>query len=179
MLTIVTDSVEYYNDETAGFVYVKAQRLTLEHSLVSISKWEATWNKPFLGKDPKTDEEVIDYIKCMTITQNVKPIIYRNLSKDNNKAISDYLEAPMTATILPKDNSGTSREVVTSELVYYWMIALNIPMECQKWHFNRLLTLINVCDIKSKPPNKRNARDIAARNRKLNAERRAKFKTKG
>lgn len=180
MLIITIPAMEMYNEQTQEFFSLKEQTLQLEHSLVSLSKWESKWCKPFLSKDNKTVEETLDYIKCMTITQNVDPSVYNRLSKSNIKAINDYIEAPMTATTFYNDNTkGHGRETITSELIYYWMIALNIPMECQKWHLNRLLTLVRVCNVKNAPPKKMGKGDIMRRNAALNAARRKQLNTKG
>lgn len=180
MLQITIPEIEMWDESKEEFVYTKAQTLQLEHSLVSLSKWESKWNKVFLTKQDKTQEELLDYIKCMTITQNVKPEVYNYLTRDNINEINRYIEAPMTATYFSKDNSkGTSHEVVTSELIYYWMIALNIPFKCEKWHLNRLLTLIRVCNIKNQPPKRRSKRDIMSRNAALNAKRRKQMNSKG
>lgn len=181
MLTIIIPENELFNEKTQEFVKMKEQVLQLEHSLVSISKWESKWNKPFLSKDiDKTFEETIDYIKCMTITQNVRPYVYLNLTKENIECIHKYIEAPMTATTFYGHVQNSNlKETITSELIYYWMISLNIPMECQKWHINRLLTLIRVCNIKNTPPKKMSKRDIISRNAALNEARKKKLNTKG
>lgn len=173
-------SPEGWDEKTEQFVSGKAQTLQLEHSLVSLSKWESKWEKPFLSRATKTREEVLDYIKFMTINKNIDPEVYEHLSQDNIREINEYIEAPMTATTFPKDKKqGANREIITSELIYYWMIALQIPFECQKWHLNRLLTLIRVCNIKNSPPKKMSKRDIASRNAQLNAARRKQLNTKG
>ena len=179
MLQITIPGTEMFNEETNEFFTTKDTVLQLEHSLVSLSKWEAKWKIPFLGKDSKTIEQTIDYIKCMTITQNVNPIVYLNLTDSNIKAINDYIDEPMTATTFSNGNTPPNREIVTSELIYYWMIALNIPMECQKWHLNRLLTLIRVCNVKNTPPKKMSRQEIINRNAALNAARRKKLNSKG
>lgn len=181
MLYITVPSVELWDEVKEEFVKTKEQTLQLEHSLVSISKWEAKWCKVFLSKKEKTYEETIDYIKCMTITQNVSPDTYKYLSKDNIEQINKYISAPMTATWFSEDKSGSrsSSEQVTSELIYYWMIAFNIPFECQKWHLNRLLTLIRVCNIKNKPAKKMSRSDVMNRNAALNAARRKQLNTNG
>ena len=180
MLTITIPSVEMFNEKTQEFFSTKEQTLQLEHSLVSLSKWESKWNKAFLTKTDKTKEETIDYIKCMTITQNVDPNVYSCLTPSNIEEILKYIEAPMTATTFSNFNQKeVNREVVTSELIYYWMISLNIPMECQKWHLNRLLTLIRVCNIKNTPPKKMSKKDIMSRNAALNAARRKQFGSTG
>lgn len=180
MLQIVVPAVEMWDESKQEFIRSEDTKLQLEHSLISISKWEAKWCKSFLSTQEKTSEEITDYIKCMTLTQNVDPVVYDCLTPENVKQITDYIEAPMTATCFLSDQAGkSSREKVTSELIYYWMIALNIPPEYQKWHLNRLLTLIRVCNIKNAPPKKMNRRDIASRNAKLNAARRQQLNTKG
>jgi hypothetical protein len=180
MLQITIPAVEFWDEQKQEFVYGKEQTLCLEHSLVSLSKWESKWNKAFLGRQEKTFEETMDYIKCMTITQNVNPEVYSRLTHDNYREINEYIEAPMTATYINESkNQASSRETVTSELIYYWMIALNIPFECQKWHLNRLLALIKVCNIKNQPPKKMSKRDLASRNAALNAARRKQYNTRG
>lgn len=181
MLRITIPAAELFDESTESFIYKKEQTLVLEHSLVSLSKWESKWNKTFLTKEDKTTEEVIDYVRCMTVTQNVDPEVYFRLSSQNVDDINAYIDAPMTATVINRQNrkGGFNREKVTSELIYYWMIALNIPFECQKWHLNRLLTLIEVCEIKSQPPKKMSKREIAARNSALNEARKQKLKTHG
>lgn len=174
-------SNEGWDEENEVFVEPKKQALQLEHSLISLSKWESKWCKPFLSKGVKTDEEILDYIKFMTISSNVNPEVYNHLTLDNVRAINAYIDAPMTATTFSDDKtSKPNREIVTSELIYYWMIALQIPFEpCQKWHLNRLLTLIKVCNVKNSPPKKRSKKDIMSQNAALNAARRKQLNTKG
>lgn len=180
MLRITIPSTEFWDEAKQEFVYTKAQTLQLEHSLVSLSKWESRWNKPFLTKQEKTLEETIDYVKCMTLTQNVKPEVYNYLTNSNINEVNRYIALPMTATqFFEEKKSPGSKEQITAELVYYWMIVLNIPFECQKWHLNKLLTLIRVCDIKSRPPKKHSRREIMKRNAALNAARKKKWNTKG
>ena len=180
MLRITVPAVELWDENKQEFISTKEQTLQLEHSLVSLSKWESKWCKAFLAKNNKSNEEVLDYIKCMTLTQNVSPEVYDYLSQENISEINRYIDAPMTATYFSDDQAAKgSREIVTSELIYYWMIALNIPFECQKWHLNRLLTLIKVCNIKNAPPKKRSKRDIMSRNAALNAARRKQYNSRG
>lgn len=180
MLQITIPARELWDETLNEFVYRKEQTLQLEHSLVSLSKWESKWCKAFLSKKDKTYEETIDYIKCMTLTQNVSPDTYKYLTEDNFAQIEKYITSPMTATVFSEDGLGkNSSQVVTSEIIYYWMIALNIPQEYQKWHLNRLLTLIRVCNIKNQPPKKRSKRDIMSRNAALNAKRRKQLNSKG
>ena len=184
MLTLVIPAIELFNDETNEFTISKEQTLQLEHSLVSLSKWESKWEKPFLTKEPKSREQDLDYIRFMTLTQNVDPSVYVNINRfwvydDHIQQISEYIELPMTATILPNSGKTVNRETVTAELIYYWMITMGIPMECQKWHLNRLLTLINVCSIKNQPEKTRSHREILENNARLNNARRAAMNTKG
>ena len=180
MLPIEIAKKELWDNEREEFLYIEATTLRLEHSLVSIREWESKWHKPFLSDQEKTYEETLDYIKCMTITQNVDPNVYNYLSKSIIDKITEYIEAPMTATHFMDDKNGKrSSETTTSELIYYWMIALNIPFECQKWHINRLLTLIRVCNIKNHPSKKMSRREIMSRNTALNAARRKKLRTNG
>lgn len=179
MLQIIVPATEQWDEIKQEFVYTKETTLQLEHSLVSLSKWESKWCKPFLSKEDMTAEETIDYIRCMTITQNVNPEVYTCLSDENIAQVRDYIQAPMTATFFRKENSPPSREIITSELIYYWMITLNIPFECQKWHLNRLLTLIRVCNIKNQPAKRRSQREIMEYNTALNEARRKKLNSKG
>lgn len=180
MLKITIPSSEFFDETTSSFVYTKAQTLQLEHSLVSVSKWESKWNKIFLSKQEKTMAESIDYIRCMTLTQNVDPKVYDYLTVENFNEIKRYIEAPMTASSVPDmKNTQMSREQVSSELIYYWMIALNIPFECQKWHLNRLLMLIRICNFKNQPPKKMSKKDLYNRHAAINAANRKKFHSKG
>ena len=179
LLLTITMRPEGWDPVKEEFIEAKTQVLRLEHSLVSLSKWESKWHKPFLTKDKKTLAETIDYIRCMTITQNVNPDVYTRLSNSNIAEIEKYIENPMTATTFSNLNQKASREIITSELIYYWMISLNIPMECQKWHLNRLLTLVRVCNVKNTPPKKMGKSDIISRNAALNAARRKQLGTKG
>ena len=181
MLQITVKGVEQWDDKTEEFSWLEEPvTLRLEHSLVSISEWESKWNKAFISKKDKTREETIDYVKCMTLTRNVDPSVYDRLSRENFDAIEKYISAPMTATYFPKDASGKgNNDVVTSELIYYWMIALQIPFECQRWHLNRLLALIRVCNAKNQPPKKRGAKELAGRYAAQNAANRRRFGSKG
>ena len=180
MLKIHIPASEYWDPKNECFVTSKEQDLTLEHSLVSISKWEAKWHKAFLKEDQKTDEEIRDYIRCMTLTQNVDPSVYDYIPPEVGEQIAKYINDPMTATTWfgEEQKKGGAKDTVTSELIYYWMIAMNIPMECQKWHLNRLLTLIKVCEKKNNP-GKMGKGDIMRRNRELNAARRKAHKSRG
>lgn len=181
MLHITVPAREFYDEATNEFIEVKEQTLTMEHSLISLSKWEAKWKKPYLTDDKKTLEETLDYLKCMTVGKVPEDIVYKSLTKENLEAIIAYIEDPMTATTIHDTKPRTSRrEVITSEIIYYWMIAQQIPTEYEKWHLNRLLTLIRVCSIKNDPKQKKMSRsDIARQNRALNNARRKKYGTRG
>lgn len=171
---------EYWDEIHNEFVYSgKDTTLRLEHSLISISKWESKWCVPFIESD-KTNEQILDYIKCMTLNQGVDPSVYNNLTAENIKAINDYIAAPMTATTINDRNvKKKMSEKVTSELIYYWMIAFNIPVEFEKWHINRLMMLIRVCAAKNEQPKKMSRSEIMSQNRAINAARRKRLHTKG
>lgn len=180
MLKVTFPSNELYDEKNEKFINTEETSVLLEHSLVSISKWESKWKKAFLGKGDKTEEESRDYIRCMIVTQKVDPNIMFALNKELIDQIEAYISDEMTATTINNMNKKSSnREIITSELIYYWMVTLNIPFECQKWHLNRLLTLISVCNIKNSPPTKMNKKEMASRNKQLNAARRRKFNHKG
>lgn len=180
MLRITIPAVEQWDEENMEFISSKETTLQLEHSLVSLSKWESKWQKPFYSNTQRTMDEIIDYVKCMTITKNVADEVYRNLTTENVNEISAYIENPMTATTFSDKNTKKgSNEQITAEIIYYWMVSLQIPMECEKWHLNRLITLIRVCSIKNAPPKKMSKRDIMSRNRSLNAARKQKLNTTG
>ena len=179
---IIPLNEEGWDEEKQEFVTPKTVTLQLEHSLISLSKWESKWCKAFLSKGEKTYEQTLDYIKCMTITKNVDEEVYLHLTRSNIDAINKYIEAPMTATHFYSDDNKKKtghKETITSELIYYWMIALQIPVEFEKWHLNRLLTLIEVCNRKNQPPKKRSQREIMSRNTALNAARRKQLNTRG
>ena len=172
--------VELWDEGKQEFVYMNGQTLELEHSLASLSKWESKIGKPFLSKDGTTYEETIEYIKCMMLTPNVSEETYQYLMTHRMSEIQEYIDASMTATTLPKLPSRRGRpETVTAELIYYWMIALQIPSEYEHWHLNKLITLIGVCNVKNAPPTKRSQEDILNEQMALNEERRKKLNSKG
>lgn len=180
MLRIDIEGSEQWDERTETFIETKPIQLMLEHSLLSISKWESKWKKPFLGRVEKSREELLDYIRCMTLTRNVPDEVYTGLTIDAINRIADYINDPMTATTFHNLGSrGGNGENVTSEIVYYWMVLFGVPFECEKWHFSRLVTLLEVCAVKNKPARKMSKREIMSRNASLNAARRAKLNSKG
>lgn len=182
MLEIIIEESEGWDEANERFIRIKRTKLQLEHSLISLSKWESHWCKPFLTKEARTNEEMLDYVKCMTINKNVDPSVYSFLTKDDYDKISEYIDAPMTATVFYEDkksNKGGSKRRITSELIYYWMIALNIPVEFEKWHVNRLLTLIKLCNYESQPDKKMSKKETAKMYASINAARRKKYNSKG
>lgn len=182
MLEITVPATEVFDEKNELFVEVKECTLHLEHSLLSVSKWESKWHKPFIKRkgDPShTSEEMLDYIRCMTLNKNVDPMVYSVMTNDNLRDITAYIEDPMTATtVIDVKGAPLRREIVTSELIYYWMITFGIPIECEKWHINRLIMLIRVCSAKTNP-SKMSQRAIMAQNRQINEARKKALGTKG
>ena len=180
MLTITVPGVEFFDESTGKFVSGDGYVLNLEHSLVSLSKWESFWEKPFLGGQDKTTEETFWYVSAMAQGEIPPEEILQRLSDENISQINNYLSAKMTATwFTDRPNQRPSREVITSELIYYWMITLNVPMECQYWHLSRLLTLIRVCNEKNQPAKKMSRSEMLQKRRELNAQRMSKYGTRG
>ena len=183
MLKVTIPPCKYWDSKREIFFNYpeKPVTLQLEHSLVSLSKWESKWNKPFLSKTTeRTAEEMCDYIRCMTLTQNVDPDLYYFIPESVIQQITEYIDAPMTATTFSKQpNEKPSKEIVTTELIYYWMVSFGIPFSCEKWHLNRLMTLIRICSIKNAPQKKMSANEIRNRNRALNEARRKSMHSKG
>lgn len=175
MISITIPELELFDERKGEFVIVKEQTVQFEHSLISLSKWESTWQKPFLGREKHSPEEMLDYIRCMAVTQNVNPAVYSALSEVQLERLFSYINNPMTATTIRtnKTASSKSHQIVTSELIYYWMFSYGIPIDCQKWHLNRLLTLIQVFQVKN-DQEKMTKKEAAERVRSLNAARRKK-----
>ena len=179
MLELRVPDREAFDDATQMFITTKATTIRLEHSLVAISKWESRWKKPFLSRADKTIEETLDYIRCMTISQNVDPNIYYVLTNAEISEINAYIEDEKTATTFSNDTPRNSRQIVTSELIYYWMAAYGLPVEAQKWHLSRLMTLIRIASIENAPKKKMSKRAIMSQNKSLNAARRKALGSKG
>lgn len=179
-LQIFIKERELYDPKRNRFITIKPQKLILEHSLISLSKWEAKWHKAYLSREEKTEEESVDYIRCMCLSQNFDPNVVYGIDKENIKLITDYIQDPMTATTIHERDKHPSREIITNELIYFWMTEFNIPFDpCEKWHLNRLMTLIRVASIKSQPGKKMSSKELMSRNALLNAQRRAKYGTRG
>lgn len=180
MLTIIVGATDVYDESDEKFNTQGGIELQLEHSLISLSKWESEFEKPFLGKGDKTADEALAYIGYMVLTPNPPADFLQSLSKENLETIHAYVDRKMTATWF-SDQPGTprSREVITSELVYYWMTVFNIPFECETWHLNRLFTLIRICNVKQNKPQKMSRSEISRRNRELNTQRKAQLGTRG
>jgi len=180
MLELNVPDIELYDERLEVFTYIKGITVTMEHSLISLSKWESRWGKPFLKPNQKmTPAEIVSYLHYMTITQNVHSVIYKYIYTSRLSQVYSYIEAPMTATTFSKTNSKINREVVTAELLYYWMIVFNIPFSCERWHLNRLLTLITLCNLKQQPARKMSQAELAQRNRELNSQRLRELNTRG
>ena len=175
-------------DEETGVVYTaeKDWKLALEHSLISVQKWEAKWHVAFLNKGTRTFEQTIDYLRCMTLTPNVPDEVYYCIPHTELKRVLEYVDDPMTATRINDGfDSGNSygkkmgKDVITAEVIYNWMISLNIPTEYRKWHLNQLLTLIRVINAKNQPKKKRRMRDVLEEYKSINEANKRRFGTKG
>lgn len=180
MLRITVPSSEVFDESTNRIFEIPGADLELEHSLSSLSKWESEFKKPFLDDSDKTPEEILGYAYHMIVTPGISRDIVHNLTRENLQAINDYIADPMTATTFGEMPKRPGRkEIITSELIYYWMVAFTIPWEAEHWHLNRLFALIRICNVKNQKPEKMSKHEIAQRNRELNAQRKAKYGTKG
>lgn len=180
MLTIIVPGIEFFDEEEQEFIEFEETILELEHSLISLSKWESKWEKPFLTDETKSNEEALSYIECMVVTPEFPPGVISRLSSENLDLVNDYIGAKMTATWFnDSGNAPKNRETITAELIYYWMTVFNIPFECEKWHLSRLFTLIRVCNAKNEKPKDRSPAEIAAERRRLNELRKRELGTTG
>lgn len=183
MLQITVPTSELWDEENEVFIQTRAVTLNLEHSLLAISKWESIYKKPYLEQTQFTQEEDADYIKCMTITPNVDNDTYYAIVNNAEcmSKIRKYIDDPATATFFNEKGkkTGHSSEKITSELIYYWLVVNNIPFECQKWHINRLFSLVRICNIKNQSPKQKKKSQLYSEYNRLNAQRRAMYNTKG
>lgn len=178
-ISIYVQGTELWDSNSQMFCSSKPQTLILEHSLISISKWESKYHKMFLETKDKTGVELLDYIKCMTINGNVPDMTYYALSEKNLRDILDYMDDSMTASSVFDPPRKSRSEPVSSELIYYWMIQYGIPFECEKWHINRLLMLIKICTRKNASMTKADKAAMDQRRAAINAQRKAKMKSRG
>ena len=182
MLEITISEKELFQEHTLKFIQIPECKLTLEHSLISLAKWESKWNIPFFDGKPKTPAQDLDYIRCMVVGNIKDDRIFDHLSRDEILQIQNYMAAPMTATTFsasPNQRTKPRKEVMTAETIYARMCAHNISFECQKWHLNRLLTLIRVCDLRDAPRDKMSKKETQSWINQQNAARRAKYGTRG
>ncbi len=181
MLELKIPPLKGFDEREMRFIEFPARTLRFEHSLISMSKWESKWKKPFISEKPRTVEESYDYIRCMCITKDVPDVYLTMLDSASQQAIADYIEDPMTATWFSEDKEGGrgKKETFTSEVIYYYMISCGIPVEFEKWHLKRLLTLLRVFAEKNKKPKKMGQKDVLSRNKTLNEARRKKYNTRG
>lgn len=180
MLKLIINQQDYYDELTSEFVKLEGHTIELEHSLLSLSKWESIYQVPFLGPETKTSEQIMTYIKCMILTPNVDESIFQHFTQEDLDKIDKYINSKESATtfgIMPQQKGPG--EVITSELIYYWMVAFNIPFEYEKWHINRLFSLVRICNIKNSKPKKMSRHEIAEQNRALNEQRKKQLNTTG
>lgn len=180
MLKLIVQGNEFYDEETSSFITTEGFELELEHSLLSLSKWESKHQIPFLASGKLTTDQIADYVMCMIQTPNITLDMIQVAGKQVFDPVNEYINSPQSATTFGEMPKPRGRgEVITSELIYYWMVAFNIPFECETWHLNRLFSLIRICNIKNGKPQKMSRSDMAQRNRELNAKRRAELGTSG
>ncbi len=180
MLRIIIKGEELFNETDNTFSSTEDVVFDLEHSLISLSKWESKYEKPFLSSEKKTSEEILEYIKTMVITPDPDLDVLYRCDKENLDEVQRYIDSKQSATTFGAmpERRGPG-ETITSELIYYWIVFFNIPFDCQYWHLNRLFSLIKICNIKSSKPKKLSRNEMAQRNRELNAKRKAELGTRG
>ena len=183
-IVVTVPKSEVYDEENDIFYEIKNEvTLVMEHNLIAISRWESKFHKPYLTKDTKTNEEILYYLECMTITKGVESYVYRCIPKSELLRITEYINDPMTGTTVresPYAKKQGKEEIQSAELLYYYMFKLGIPKECENWHLNRLMTLMKVYGAKDeKPDGKASRSELIARNRAINARNRSKYHSKG
>ena len=179
MLEITTVSRSLFDESTNRFIeFEGGETVVLEHSLRSISKWESKWCVPFIKNSEKTGEQALDYIRCMVVSGEFPEPLEYSLTNEQLNKITEYIGAKMSATVITHQEPSRNQEIITAELVYYWMTVLNIPFECERWHFNRLMMLIQVANAKNNPK-KMSKKDALARQREINEQRRKQYNTTG
>ena len=181
MLTLVIPGSELFDQEKQEFLHdLDPITLTLEHSLLSLSKWESKHKKPFLSSTAQTSEETLSYVECMILNPDFPPGVSSRMTMEHLDAVTAYIESPESATTFGKmpETKGKG-ETVTAELIYYWMVAFTIPFECEKWHLNRLFALIKICNIKNSKPKKMSKGELARQTHEMNQRRRAELGTTG
>lgn len=180
MLTIEVGGQELFDSETEVFVQRKPVRLVLEHSLRSLSKWESKFEKPFLSREPHTNEELYVYVECMVLEMDGPDYFDIRDYPEVLAPVNEYINKAGTATTFTEHSQRPpSREVITAELIYFWMLEHGIPFETDRWNLNQLFALIRICGIKRSKKKGMNRREIAEQNRMLNAQRRAQLGTSG
>ena len=179
-LTVTIEGKQFVDNDN-NIISEPSDVLVLEHSLISISKWEAIWKKPYLESfKESSNEELYSYIQCMVIKGNADMSVLRRIKRSQYEKILDYINDSMTATtVKKKENDMSVSNFTTSELIYAWMVQLQIPWEAQKWHLNRLMMLISVLDRMNQPAKKRSEKQLISDYAKINAMNRARFKSKG
>lgn len=180
MLRLQVPELELFDETTEEILFQPASVLVLEHSLASLSKWESIWKTSFINTDDKTTEQTISYIKCMNQTPDIPDYVFENLTSKHYNEIEAYITDKATATTFgQRKGNGAGTSIITAEIIYYWMVSLNIPLECEHWHLNKLIALIEVCDRKNSPNKKMSKTELAAKTREINERNRAKFNTRG
>ena len=182
MLKLIISGDEFYNEETEEFTFSEPIVLELEHSLVSLSKWESKFERPFLSGGVRTIHDTLSYVEAMILTPNYPEDIVKQFKQEDLDKVNQYIGSNQTATTfgtMPEQTHKSKGETITAELIYYWMVAFSIPFECETWHLNRLFSLVRICNLKNSKPKKMSKSEIAARNRALNEKRRAELGTSG
>lgn len=186
-LKIKFPKTEYFDENSQRFITLEPIELRFEHSLYAISKWESVIKKPFFPSnkgDTMTNEELLFYIQCMIMDESFEPkeLLYR-LDEETITKLKDYISDNMTATWFNDSRKVNivgkpHKEAVTSEMIYYYMFSLGIPIYCEHWPITRLTTLIRIFAVKNdnKPMSRR---EEAVSRTELNRLRREALHSKG